>query len=342
MNNFLSQEEELKLRHQHKKEKNRKNADRLKAVLLSNKGWTYRAIAEALFIDEETVSTHISDYKTNHKLTNNSGGSVSKLVLSGINETELIGYLHETTYTTVESIIDYVKITYGIKYTKSGMTDWLHRNGFSYKKPQGKPAKADCEQQDEFIKFYEKLKNSLGDEDIILFGDAVHPTMATKISEGWIKTGYDKPIKTTASRTRMNIFGVIDLNTMSIITRDYKTINSDSICSFLADMKSEFSHKTNIHLMLDQGPYNKSAQTKDKAEELGIKIHLLPTYSPNLNPIERLWKVANKHVRNNVFFKSAKVFKYKMRQFFNETWEKIKLKKRKTINDKFQILSPTL
>jgi len=80
MSNFLSQAEELKLRLQHKKEKNRKNADRLKAVLLSNKGWTYRAIAEALFIDEETVSAHISDYKTKHKLTNNSGGSVNKLV----------------------------------------------------------------------------------------------------------------------------------------------------------------------------------------------------------------------------------------------------------------------
>lgn len=90
MSNFLSQKEELKLRHQHRKEKNRKHADRLKAVLLSNKGWTYRSIAEALFLDEETVSTHISDYKTKNKLSNDSGGSVSKLVLSGINEADLI------------------------------------------------------------------------------------------------------------------------------------------------------------------------------------------------------------------------------------------------------------
>ncbi|MCP4179309.1 MAG: hypothetical protein GY756_16235 [bacterium] len=63
MSNFLSEKEELKLRHQHKKEKNRRNADRLKAVQLSNKGWSYRAISEALFLDEETVSTHISDFK---------------------------------------------------------------------------------------------------------------------------------------------------------------------------------------------------------------------------------------------------------------------------------------
>ena len=187
MNNFLSKLEEEALRLKHRKEKNRKIADRIKAILLSNKGWTYRAIAEALFLDEETVSAHISDYKTKNKIANNSGGSVCKLLSSGINEKELVSYLHENTYTTVESIIDYVENTYGIKYSKSGMTEWLHRNGFSYKKPQGKPAKADIQKQDEFIKFYKELKSNLGEDDVILFGDGVHPTMATKISEGWKK-----------------------------------------------------------------------------------------------------------------------------------------------------------
>jgi len=39
------------------------------------------------------------------------------------------------------------------------------------------------------------------------------------------------------------------------------------------------------------------------ATELNIKLHFLPPYSPNLNPIERLWKVMNEKVRNNRFFK---------------------------------------
>ena len=37
----------------------------------------------------------------------------------------------------------------------------------------------------------------------ILFGDGVHPTMATKITYGWIRTGTRKPIATTSSRTRL-------------------------------------------------------------------------------------------------------------------------------------------
>ena len=51
--------------------------------------------------------------------------------------------------------------------------------------------------------------------------------------------------------------------------------------------------------------YHKATIVREKAEELNIKLHSLPPYSPNLNPIERLWKVMNEHVRNNKFFHSA-------------------------------------
>ena len=50
MNQLLSSSEETRLRSQHRLEKNRRKADRLKAVLLSNKGWSHLRIAEALFL----------------------------------------------------------------------------------------------------------------------------------------------------------------------------------------------------------------------------------------------------------------------------------------------------
>jgi DNA-binding NarL/FixJ family response regulator len=52
----------------------------MKAVLLYDKGWSYRQIAEALFLDEETVSKHVEEYKTKGKLKNaDCGGAESKL-----------------------------------------------------------------------------------------------------------------------------------------------------------------------------------------------------------------------------------------------------------------------
>ena len=62
MGKFLEEEERGKLKQEHRKEKDRRRADRIKAVLLSDKGWSYKEIAEALFLDEETVSKHVAEY----------------------------------------------------------------------------------------------------------------------------------------------------------------------------------------------------------------------------------------------------------------------------------------
>ena len=96
------------------------------------------------------------------------------------------------------------------------MNKWLHRNGFSYKKPKGLPYKANREQQEGFIKAYNELKNSLEPDDAVYFADSVHPTQATKLSYGWVKKGVSKKLETTASRTRLNIIGAVKLDDIKI------------------------------------------------------------------------------------------------------------------------------
>ena len=61
-------------------------------------------------------------------------------------------------------------------------------------------------------------------------------------------------------------------------------------------------------------------------------------YSPNLNPIERLWKVMNEQVRNNRFFKSAKDFRSEINRFFEEILPGIGDSLSSRINDNFQLL----
>ena len=87
-----------------------------------------------------------------------------------------------------------------MKYSIPGLQKWLHRNGFSYKQPKGVPHKYDQEKQDVFIEEYNELKATVASDEPILFMDASHPTQATKVSSGWIRTGVDKPIETTGRR----------------------------------------------------------------------------------------------------------------------------------------------
>ena len=58
--------------------------------------------------------------------------------------------------------------------------------------------------------------SELPKDEVIEFADGVHHTMTTKITGSWIKKGKDKLISTTASRTRVNLFGSINLSTMSV------------------------------------------------------------------------------------------------------------------------------
>ena len=71
-----------------------------------------------------------------------------------------------------------------------------------------------------------------------------------------------------------------------------------------------------------------------------LVMHILPPYSPNLNPSERIWKIANERVRNNVVFASFDDFKEKMINFYNVTWGTILDEVRSRVNDNFQTLKP--
>jgi transposase len=338
MNIHLTPEEKRDLEKDHKTERDRRIADRIKAVLLHAEGWSQLQIAQALRIRPETVHDHLKDYGDSKKLKPENGGQLSRL---SSEKTELIiQHLEAETYLKVSDIVTYVKKIHEIEFTLSGMTKWLKRNGFSYKKPKATPAKADPVKQAEFIEEYNELLNSTPENEPIEFGDGVHPTMPTKVTYGWIRKGkdHDKGIKTTAARTRMNLMGSINLESMQVTIGSHETIDSLAIAEHFKALRLKYPTAPKIHLILDRGSYNTSKETREAAKKYGIILHFLPPYSPNLNPIERLWKVMNEHVRNNVFFESAQDFKTKIMHFFKVTWPEIAQSMVDRINDNFQTL----
>jgi transposase len=332
----LTEEEKQDLEAHHKRERDGRIKDRIKAVLLFVEGWHQVQIAQALRIRPETVHDHLEDYKASKKLKPENGGSAGSLTCQ--QTTELITHLENHTYVKVEDICWYIKDAYDVEFTVSGLTSWLHQYRFSYKKPKGTPAKASPEKQAEFIKYYEDLLNTLCEDEPVEFGDGVHPTMATKATYGWIRTGTRKPILTTGSRTRVNLMGSINLETMDVTIGSYETIDSQAMEQHFKKMRKKYPKARKIHLILDQGSYNTSAETKAAAERNGIVLHYLPPYSPNLNPIERLWKVMNEQARNNRFFHSAKEFRKAITHFFEKTWPKIARDMVDRINDNFETL----
>src|SRR5690242_8765285 len=147
--NFLSTQERDQLKHQHKRERDKRVCDRIKAILLYDEGWSSQQIAKVLLITDQAVRNHIEEYKTSKKLNPENGGSEEKL--SKEQSEQLETHLQEHTYLYVSDIVAYVKITFKITYTNHGLRNWLQRHGFSYKKPAIVPGKANKEQQQKWL-----------------------------------------------------------------------------------------------------------------------------------------------------------------------------------------------
>lgn len=313
--NFLNDEERNKLKGQHKQERDGRVRDRIKAILLYDKGWTLKQIAEALLISDEAIGNHINEYQASKKLKPQSGGSTEKFSLSQANQLE--AHLQTQTYLYTKDITAYVQITFGITYTIHGMRNWLQRHGFSYKKPAVVPGRADEKQQKKWIEEYEKLRDTLPSSETICFIDGVHPSHNVQSAYGWIKKGVRKEIPTNSGRSRLNLTGALDIISHKIIIHSDKTLDANATINFFRKIKEAYPDKDKIHVFCDNAKYYKNQLVEEYLKTSKIKLHFLPPYSPNLNPIERLWKWMKERVIYNTYYPEFEEFKSAVFGFFN-------------------------
>ena len=96
----------------------------------------------------------------------------------------MIEHLIEATYSRSHQICSYIKTTFDVHYSVSGLNKWLHHNGFNYKHSKGVPHKFCTDKQNNFVTKYDSLKDKMLENDVLLFIDAVHRTQATKVTFG--------------------------------------------------------------------------------------------------------------------------------------------------------------
>lgn len=336
MEKILTSDERSFLISLHRKEKQRKRCDRIKAVLLYDAGYSYSEISRILLLDDETIRRHVGDYIAKKKLKGSSGGSSS--YLSEAASAQLCAHLDEKTYLYVKDICAWVKERYGVSYSISGMTRWLKAHGYRYKKPHAVPGKMCREAQESFKLAYEELKETVGDSERIYFVDSVHPQHQTKIAYGWIKQGTRKAIATTGKQKRLNFMGGLCLEGHKIVMQSAEKVDAVSIGRFLKKLRRKSKTQARLHVIWDNAGYHRSKAVQACAEEQNIKLHYLPPYSPNLNPIERLWKIMHEQVTYNRYYEQFTEFIQAMNHFFKTIGRKKKLL-RARINDNFQCVS---
>jgi len=312
---FLEESERADLKAQHKLERDGRVRDRIKAVLLYDKGWSWVEIADTLLITEGTVRKHVSEYQVLKKLKPKNKGSKEKLLLH--QEDELIKHLENHIYLHVKEIVFYVKSRWDVTYSVTGMTKWLNRHRFSYKKPCLVPGKADSEKQEKWIEEYQKLKTSLPKDEAICFTDGVHPTHNVQLAYGWIRKGVSKEVPSNTGRSRINLAGAIDIETHKIVLQEDKALNAEATVRFFKRIEKAYPDKSKVHIFCDNAGYYRNGEVTKYLKDSKVELHFLPPYSPNLNPIERLWKWMKEKVVYNSYYKEFEDFRQAIRGFFS-------------------------
>jgi transposase len=340
MNFTLTQNEREKIKQLHRNCSERKFADKLKSLLLLDKGFSCVEVGEILLLDDDTIRKYRSQYLiqgAESMLADKNKGTSSRLNECQINELE--EHLEENTYSSTKGIIVWIKECFGITYTTNGINSLLKRLGFVYKKPVLTPCKADVRKQEEFIEQYKELKNGLEENDQIYFMDGVHPQHNSIASYGWIKRGKTKQLKTNNGRKRTNINGALNLKTKEVLYVEDERINSQTMIALL-QLILENQKEGKIHIILDNARYYHSQLVKDfLAGNKRICLHFLPPYSPNLNIIERLWHILKKMVVYNKFYLKFQDFSKAVNDFFeNKIWLNEEFEN--YLTDNFQIIKP--
>ena len=209
--------------------------------------------------------------------------------------------------------------------------------GFVHKYLKKVPGKADVEKQLEFIEQYKSIKQDLKPEDGMYFLDGTHPTHNSVPARAWVKKGVDKPIDSICSRTRINIHGALNIDTLNVITRYEDSLNTGTAVEMLFDLRKK-QPKGRIYAVVDNAKYYHGKNFEKYAKKLGITLLRLPPYCPNLNLIERLWLFLLRKQIYNKFYPTFQDFQTAIKKFFRYI-RKYKKELKTLLAENFQILS---
>ena len=333
MNKILTIAEKESLVLSHHEARDGRIRDRIKAVILYDDGYSLEEIAKILLLSREAIRKHIKDYQQQGKLKTANGGSKAKL--NAQQQQELAAHPEAHSYMLVKDICAYVQQQYWVSYTIAGMTKLLYKLNFVYKKPKCVPAKLDAAKQEAFKLQYSLLKGGLAKDEAIYFMDSVHPQYQAKARCGWIRKGQVKTLPTNSGWKRLHIVGAVNIKSLQLVSASKPKINGDYIIEFLRQLEAENRDKRKIYLICDNAAYHKSKLVQGYVKASKIELVYLPPYSPNLNPIERLWKFMHAKTTINRYYQCFSNFTEKINSFLGNI-KNYSAELRTLINDNFQ------
>jgi transposase len=134
--------------------------------------------------------------------------------------------------------------------------------------------------------------------------DEVHFQRHSSLMRMWAPKGQQPRVLSASTREKVGFFGALNLKTGALLTREALTFNSETFGDFLSSLLQRTTGQ--VYLILDNAKYHRAQILKEffvRNQERLVLI-FLPSYSPELNPIERVWRITRRKVTHNRYFSS--------------------------------------
>ena len=161
------------------------------------------------------------------------------------------------------------------------------------------------------VRSLKKLKELTADPNaVVIFQDEVHFTVESTITRQWFPKGSCPKVRSYPGRKSVAYSGFIIPETGQLFTVKPDWFNFettiDSIRQFIASITLEAGKK--LYLVMDNAPWHKKAkrliETKEEYADIraAITLESMPPYSPDLNPIEQVWRITRREKTHNRYW----------------------------------------
>jgi transposase len=154
----------------------------------------------------------------------------------------------------------------------------------------------------------------------VYFEDEVHFQRATTIIRSWSLKGIVSEIKSPSVKEKTSFFGTMGADNGQLIIMGADLFCAVSFRKFLETVLKKATTKKKILMVLDNARYHHAKMNKEFIKEIKPRMELiyLPPYSPELNPIEFLWKKTRRAVTHNRYFESLEEQRTVLKSFFDK------------------------
>jgi transposase len=230
----------------------------------------------------------------------------------------------------------------GIRRGLTQVRHFLHRLNLKPRKvaaipiPPKKTLEEHVQEQGEFLdeKLEPVLQEARQGRRKVFFVDASHFVFATLLGYVWCAVRWC--VRAASGRKRFNVLGAVDAVSHEMIrVTNHSYINALSVCELLKAI-AQVCGGCPVTVVLDNARYQKCDLVQNLAKQLGIELLYLPSYSPNLNLIERVWKFVKKECLQSKYHANYDEFTTAISQCLDDLGTKHKAAMRSLLTHEFQ------